>query len=116
METAAAAPGVGIPTVRYLLNEAGFDTEVLQNAIIEEGFSEPTDFLLLEKSDIDDMTKRIASLPTGQGRVHIGQVRVKKLLGLVWWIKDQVRRGQEITPGEFNSNIFALSICTVPDR
>ena len=83
METEAAVPVVGIPAVKYLLNEAGFDTESLQNAIIEEGFSEPTDFLLLEKSDIDDMIKRIASLPTGPGGVHIVQVRVKKLLGLV---------------------------------
>ena len=46
----------------------------------------------------------------GRGRVRIAQVRVKKLLGLVWWIKDQVRRGQEITPWECNSNICALSI------
>ena len=67
----------------------------MQNAIIEEGFSEPTDFLL-EKSDIDDMINRIASLPTGRGGVHIGQFRLKKLLVLVWWIKDQVRRDQEI--------------------
>ena len=56
------------------------------------------------------MINRIASLPTGRGGVRIGQVCVKKLLGFVWWIKDQVRRGQEISPGGFNSNICALSI------
>ena len=78
-----AVPVVGIPVVRYLLNEAGFDTEALQNAIIGKGFSGLTDFLLLEKSDIDDMINRIASLPTGRGGVRIGQVCVKKLLGLV---------------------------------
>ena len=47
----AAAPIIGILAVRYLLREAGFTTEALQNAIIEEGFSNPADFLLLEKSD-----------------------------------------------------------------
>ena len=92
MEATAAASVVGILTVRYLLNEAGFTTEALQNVIIEEGFSELTDFLLLEKSDTDDMIKRIASLPKGRGGVPIGQVCVKKLLGHVWSIKDQVRR------------------------
>ena len=108
MESTEAASVVGISAVRYLLNEAGFDTEALQNAIIGKGFSGLTDFLLLEKSDIDDMIKRTATLSTACTRnsLHIGQVQVKKLLGLVWFIKDQVGCDQEITLREFNNVSF----------
>ena len=47
-------------------------------------------------------SKRIGFQPEGHGGgvVCIGQACVKKLLGLVWWIKDLVGRDQEITPGE----------------
>ena len=84
METAAAAPVVGTPAVKYLLNEAGFDTEALQNAIIEEGFSELTDFTkystftLAANALSEAISKAFPALPYSKFRRSIGEIRVSQ--------------------------------------
>ena len=44
-------------------------------------------------SDVSEMSKRTATRPIAARRVILGTIQIKRLLALVFWVKDHDKRG-----------------------
>ena len=58
---------------------------------------------LLRFKDVTDATERIDQLPLNRGGARIGQMHVRKLKSLVWWLNDKKRRNIETDIEQFNT-------------
>jgi hypothetical protein len=92
--------------VHLCLTRIGFNTEALRNAIVSEGFTSINDLGDIRVKDVEDMCKKISGISNARGGVRIGLVLVRRLKGLVYWVKDHLRRSQ--TPDGDNWN---LDVC-----
>ena len=65
------------------------------DAIVEEGFESIEDLGKILLKDVSNVCATISKLAANCGDVCIGYALVRKLKGLVWWIKDHHRHGQD---------------------
>ena len=65
------------------------------DAIIGEGFESIEDLGEMLLKDVSNICATISKLAAKHGGVRIGYALVRKLKGIVWWIKDHHRRGQD---------------------
>jgi hypothetical protein len=73
------------------------------NIIAREGFTQLADLGVLETdSDVTEMAKRMATRTQAEGRVLLGTVVIKRLQTLVWWIRDQQKRGLALSAANFD--------------
>ena len=92
--------------LRHCLNECGLTTDAKRNKFIgQSGVSVLSDFILFEESDLNRIASQLAKRPTAQ-RLDLTQIQIKKLYGLVLWVKDMTRRGQAIDPYQFTATII----------
>jgi hypothetical protein len=56
--------------------------------------------------DVDNLCKKISTLSNARGGILIGYALVRKLKGLIYWVKDHLRRG--ITPDDED---WTLEVC-----
>ena len=69
-----------------------------------EGFTQLDDLGVLETdTDITEMAKRMASRTQAEGRVLLGTVVIKHLQTLIWWIRDQQKRGLALNAADFTA-------------
>jgi hypothetical protein len=62
-----------------------------------EGFTIIQDIGFMEiDKDVNEMAKHLASHTMADNCVNLGTVTIKKLQGLIFWIKDSTIRGQEL--------------------
>ena len=61
-------------------------------AIEREGLHTLDDLAMLRIKDIHEMVKRIVALSPARGGVHIGQLHIRKIEALWYWVFDQKRR------------------------
>jgi hypothetical protein len=79
------------------------DADTRQNIITQEGFTQLEDLGVLETdSDVTEMAKRMATRTQAEGRVLLGTVIIKRMQTLVWWIRDQRKRGQALVAADFD--------------
>ena len=76
------------------------------DAIIAEGFNTLDDLGEMVLKDISYICTTISKLPNNRGGVRIGYGLIRRLKGLVWWVKDHLRRG--LTPDETD---WTLATC-----
>ena len=92
--------------LRHCLNECGLTTDAKRNKFINQaGVSVLPDFILFEESDLNRIASQLAKRPAAQ-RLDLTQIQIKKLYGLVLWVKDMTRRGQDIDPYQFTAAII----------
>jgi len=65
------------------------------DAIADEGYLTLTDFSLNRYSDIDSIAKKFTMI-RGQGAIKLGHMHVLRLKALLYWLKNQVRRGIDL--------------------
>jgi hypothetical protein len=55
--------------------------------------------------DVSEMSKtpRMANRTQAEGRVRLGTVVLKRLQTLIWWIRDQKKRGLALSAAEFTA-------------
>jgi hypothetical protein len=96
--------------VRHCLFVCGLETPAQQDAILLEGFVDIRSFAKLRSKDILEMVKTINTPPPpARGRpaaeapapVKITRRSARRLDGLVFWVKDKIRRGVDIDPFAF---------------
>ena len=88
------------------LEEVGFNTATLRDAILLEGFESLNDLGEIRVKDVEDMCKKISGLSNARGGARIGLVLVRRLKALVYWVKDHDRRG--LVPEEGN---WDMDVC-----
>ena len=62
------------------------------DAMADEGYLTLTDFSLNRYSDIDMVAKKLGQRPE-RGGVNLGHMHVLRLKALLYWLKNQERRG-----------------------
>ena len=92
--------------LRHCLNECGLTTDAQRNKFTNQsGVTVLSDFVLFEESDLNKIASQLAKRPPAQ-RLNLTQIQIKKLYGLVLWVKDKTRRGQVIDPYQFTAAII----------
>ena len=76
------------------LDQCGLSENQIE-AIAEEGYLTVTDFSLNRFSDIDNFAKKL-SLPPARGGVNLGYMHVLRLKALLYWLKNQTKRGVDL--------------------
>jgi uncharacterized membrane protein YgcG len=97
-----------IEELHAVLGTCGIVDEATRTNIInQEGFTQLQDLGVLETdSDVTEMAKRMATRTQAEGRVLLGTVVIKRLQTLVWWIRDQQKRGQALIAANFNVEVM----------
>jgi len=80
------------------------DEATRTNIINQEGFTQLEDLGVLETdTDVSEMAKRMATRTQAEGRVLLGTVVIKRLQTLVWWVRDQQKRGLTLDAADFDA-------------
>lgn len=95
-----------------VLTNIGMVNVADRNTLVDvEGFASIADLGILDgDNDINEMAKRLASRPAAAGRVIIGTVLIKRLQGLVWWVRDRQKRDLPLDPAEFDDAAMRQAI------
>jgi hypothetical protein len=105
--------------VRHCLSVCGFNTPLQQDTIIDKGFTAVRSFAELRDKDVYEMVKSINAPPAvARGRrpadpppvVRITRRAARRLEGLVFWVKDKIKRGIEIDLYTFDENSLLESL------
>ena len=87
------------------------DQNVRQQIIDGKGFAALEDIAILEgDADVTEMAKRMAARPAANNRVFLATTVIKKIQGLVWWVRDQRKLNQDIDPVLFTPAMLAESM------
>ena len=73
-----------------------------QDAIILEGINEMNDLTVLDDKVVGDMIAGITKLPTNRGGIRSGAIITKRVKALVYWTKEQKRRGADLDANRFD--------------
>jgi hypothetical protein len=74
------------------------------NIITQEGFTQLEDIEVLKMDyNVSKMAKRMAMHTQAAGRVLLGTVMIKWLQMLVWWVRDQQKRGLALSAANFDA-------------
>ena len=87
-------------SVHIALRVCGITAQASRKVFIEiEGIDSLEAFGMLNgDSDVNEMAKRMASWNVNAGRVILGTMQIKRLQGLVFWVKDHEKRQLDIDP------------------
>jgi hypothetical protein len=78
-----------------VLTWIGFDDVDTRNRIRLEGFNEYSDLLTMNEKDIRDLAESYSRRTVADGRFIFGVRRIKHLLGLIHWVQDFQRVGED---------------------
>jgi hypothetical protein len=83
----------------------GITNEVTHmNIINQEGFTQLEDLGVLEtNTNVSEMAKRMVTRTQAEGRVLLRTVVIKWLQTLIWWVRDQQKRGLTLNAADFNA-------------
>lgn len=87
--------------LRDCLTRVGFGANQT-DAIIAEGFNTLEGLGEMVLKDVSYLCTTISKLPNNRGGVRIGYALIRRLKGLVWWVKDHLRRGQDIDEADWD--------------
>jgi hypothetical protein len=73
--------------------------------ITREGFINLASLGKLENDiDVNEMARGMASRTQAEGRVYIGTVMIKQLQTLIWWVRDQQKRGLALDAADIDAD------------
>jgi hypothetical protein len=87
------------------LARIGFNTNRLRDAIVTQGFTSINNLADIAVKDVSAMCKKISGLSNARGGILIGYNLVRRLKGLVFWVKDQHRRNQIPLEEDFDLDV-----------
>jgi hypothetical protein len=65
--------------------------------------------------DVNEIANCLASCTVADECVNLGTVTIKKLQGLIIWIKDNTIRGQELDADNFMAAVLSESMTTIKE-
>jgi hypothetical protein len=94
-------PLVGMDAVNYVLEICGFATAAHRVSVINEGFTDVTDFGMMTASNFANMASRISRMRPALGGFRFGEVQVRNLEALAYWVRDLQRQSLPIVARDF---------------
>lgn len=120
---AAVIPGPAIPVddgvMDTVLQWVGFDNVGTRDRLRSEGLSTFDDLKTMKEKDIRDLAESYGRRTAADGRFIFGLRRIRYLIGLVHWVQDFHRVGQEPTLdafGEDDADSFRVALDTAFNR
>jgi hypothetical protein len=100
------------------LNYIGFDTAAIHSQLRSEGLTHFSDLKSMKEKDICDIAESFAKRTVNDGRYLFGIYRTRLLIGLVHWVQDFGRIGENPSIFEFISDRdnFRAALATASDR
>lgn len=83
------------PVMDTILTWIGFDQQATRDRIRDEGFGSFEDLMSTKEKDIRDLAESYGRRTLGDGRVIFGLRRIRHLIGLIHWVQDFRRVGEE---------------------
>jgi hypothetical protein len=100
------------PVMDTVLTWIGFDQEATRARIRAEGFDTFADLAIMKEKDIRDLAESYGRRTVGDGRMIFGLRRIRYLIGLIHWVQDFARIGEEPTIDGIED---AAEFCTALD-
>jgi hypothetical protein len=95
-------PMLGLDGVNHVLDICGFTTPQQRQSIITEGsFEDVRDFGKMQTKNFYNIANRISKLRANQGGFRIGEIRIRHLEALGYWVRDHKRRNEDIVAQDF---------------
>jgi hypothetical protein len=88
-------PGPIPPVMDTILTWIGFDQETTRDRIRDEGFGTFADLMSTKAKDISSLAESYGRRTVADGRVIFGLRRIRHLIGLIHWVHDFRRIGEE---------------------
>jgi hypothetical protein len=85
------------PVMDTVLMWIGFDQEAMMNRLREEGFESFGDLTSMKEKDICDLAESYGRPTVADGRSIFGLRRIRNLIGLIHWVQDFAKVGEEPT-------------------
>ena len=101
----APADAEGAPGVERVLTICGCNNN-LRQAIVEEGIDSMSKLRRLTDNNIDNMAKRITSLPANRGGTRFGEVHLNNVKALCRWVTTRYSSGLDLNSNEFNETVL----------
>jgi hypothetical protein len=98
---AGVEPLEGIAAVDHVLNICRFVTPNTRASVWNEGFALVSDFGMMKASNFSAMSARITKMKPAQGGFRFGEVQIRNLEALAFWVRDKQRRNEAIVAEEF---------------
>ena len=93
---AVVAPALpGVPVMDLVLEWIGFDIVATRERIRAEGFETFDDLINMKEKDIRDLAESYSRRTVADGRAIFGIRRIRYLIGLIHWVQDFGRIGEE---------------------
>jgi hypothetical protein len=94
-------PLEGMDAVNHVLEICGFTTAAHRTSIINEGFIDISDFGMMKASNFANMASRISRMRPALGGFRFGEVQVRNLEALAYWVRDHQRQNLPIVAQDF---------------
>ena len=85
------------PVMDIILTWIGFDQEATRNRLQAEGFESFSDVLAMKEKDVRDLAESYGRRTVADGRAIFGLRKIRYLIGLIHWVQDYQRIGEEPT-------------------
>ena len=85
------------PVMDTILTWIGFEQEATRELLLEEGFESFVDVLAMREKDVRDLADSYGRRTVADGRAIFGLRRTRYLIGLIHWVQDYQRIGEEPT-------------------
>jgi hypothetical protein len=83
---AEVEPLEGIAAVDHVLEVCGFVTPITRASVWNEGFASVSNFGMMKASNFSAMLARITRMRATAGGFHFGEVQIRNLEALVFWV------------------------------
>jgi hypothetical protein len=100
-----------------ILKMCGIGAQATRTQLIaNKGFTSLADLGVMEgNKDVIEMAKPMSSCTAGEGRINLGTAQIKRLQALIWWVRDNQKRGVDLvaaglTVAEMNEAMIHKSI------
>ena len=100
-EVADVPPLAGLDAVRHVLAVCGFQTAAERASVIAEGFDDVSDFGKMRAKNFASMAQKISRIAQNRGGFRLGEVQVRNLEALAYWVRDHKRRNEPIVAETF---------------
>ena len=103
-------PPPGVNAMDQALIWIGFDNDATRERIQVEGFASFDDLKSMKEKDVRDFAESYGRRTAADGRFLFGVRRIRYLIGMIHWVQDFVRIGENATLEEFDGDGAAFCV------
>ena len=98
-------PLVGDEADNHVLKVCGFVTPANHVSVRSEGFADISNFSMMKVTNFASMATRISRMRPTAGGFQFGEVHIRNLEALAFWVRDKQRRNEPLVAREFTQAV-----------